>query len=541
MKNLSSQMFATCAWAVVFVNTAGAHGLVQDPPSRNWTCGFETKPDEVTNGIGKTPKCGEAFADDFAGGYNFMSVLTHAKGRAFVTPLPENVCGFNAETFAGKATPWDKAIDWPTTPMTAGPRTFTWNISWGPHFSDSDDFRYWITKPGFQFQVGKALQWADFEERPFCDLKYDDANPNGNPAVVPLKASAQFETKCTVPPRSGRHVIYAEWGRNQFTFERFHGCIDVAFNGTTPPVDTPPVTVTSRFVSPFTNAQFTGAGSVVLDGRGSQGAGLSYRWTVTAPNNAAYTIESPDSALTTLRLLNPSAKQTVRVALQVSSARGSDSSVQTFEHSPSAVVSPVVDLGVLTPKSQTYQAGDTVQLRVVTRAGNDIFLPPQPLVLTSANAAANQWPLALAQAVNTQNANVRVGVLGANRNVQPTANATANRIYAINTSDLAGAFLVATDGQTPPPNGGGNGGVTTKVEIYTDWRSGYCANVTVTNNASTAQTWTAALPIEGKVNSVWNARYTQTGGVLNISAPDHEPSLAPGASARGRVGFCAQR
>ena len=76
---------------------------------------------------------------------------------------------------------WDQPIDWPTVPMTAGPRTFTWNISWGPHFSDTADFRYWITKPGFVWQTGRALSFSDFEDAPFCSLDYNDANPNANP------------------------------------------------------------------------------------------------------------------------------------------------------------------------------------------------------------------------------------------------------------------------------------------------------------------------------------------------------------------------
>src|SRR5688572_30646904 len=127
------------------------HGLVQDPPSRNWFCGAVTKPDHVANGTAQYPVCGNAF--NAAGvspndGYSFMSVLTHTTGRLGVGPR-SNVCGFNSETWNGRATVWDQAIDWPTVPMTAGTRTFLWNISWGPHFSDTVDFRYWITKPDF--------------------------------------------------------------------------------------------------------------------------------------------------------------------------------------------------------------------------------------------------------------------------------------------------------------------------------------------------------------------------------------------------------
>ncbi len=86
------------------------------------------------------------------------------------------------------ATPWDQPINWPTTPMTSGSKVFTWNISWGPHFSDTDEFRYWITKPTFAFTVGQPLSFNDFEDAPFCVLKYSDATPNANPDVIPNPA-----------------------------------------------------------------------------------------------------------------------------------------------------------------------------------------------------------------------------------------------------------------------------------------------------------------------------------------------------------------
>lgn len=48
---------------------------------------------------------------------------------------------------------------------------------------------------------------------------------------MPNKAGATFKTACVLPERTGRHVVYGEWGRNFFTFERFHGCIDVSYDG----------------------------------------------------------------------------------------------------------------------------------------------------------------------------------------------------------------------------------------------------------------------------------------------------------------------
>jgi uncharacterized repeat protein (TIGR02543 family) len=227
----------TFLWIAALLATPGgalAHGLIVDPPARNAFCGYITKPDQVNNGVAQYPVCGDAFNApglDPNIGYNFMAVLTHDQGYAVVGPR-DNVCGFNAEPFGGKATPWDIPINWPTNAVSAGPITFTWNISWGPHFSDTQEFRYWITNSSFVWTPGKALSFSDFEAQPFCYLTYDDTNPTGNPGVIPDKVATTFQTKCTLPARSGHHVVYAEWGRNYFTYERFHGCVDLSFGGT---------------------------------------------------------------------------------------------------------------------------------------------------------------------------------------------------------------------------------------------------------------------------------------------------------------------
>src|SRR5687768_928409 len=102
-----------CATAAALVGQTGGaagHGLIENPPARNWFCGAITKPDEVLNGVAEFPVCGDAFDSDFTGGYNFMSVLTHTQGRSVVGPRT-NVCGFNSETWSGGTTVWDQPID----------------------------------------------------------------------------------------------------------------------------------------------------------------------------------------------------------------------------------------------------------------------------------------------------------------------------------------------------------------------------------------------------------------------------------------------
>jgi chitin-binding protein len=479
-----------------------AHGLIQSPPSRNYFCGAITKPDEVANGVAQFPICGGAFAFNQIAGYNFMSVLTHTQGRSVVGPRP-NVCGFNAETFNGGPTVWDQPIDWPTTNITSGPQTFTWNISWGPHFSDTQEFRYWITKPTFQFQVGRPLSFDDFEEQPFCVLNYDDASPAGNPDIVAEKGSALFHTRCNVPARSGRHVIYAEWGRNHFTFERFHSCVDVAFQSG-PIID-------ARIARTPNVAEFVGNGTITLDASGSLGTGLLYRWDLSSSNPALYTLSNINQATTVLTLANPAASQTVTISVAVSTSTGSDTASFTLVHRPLAA-SPWFDLGPLTVGARALAAGNRVSVRAVSSTGQDAFFPSAPLVLTATNSAANVWPFELAQAVNAMNGNIQIGILGAQNQITPVRDATANRIFALATAGVTGAFLQVALGAP-----------TCRVDyrLVNVWNDGFQTDITITNTSPSIPvvgytlSWTAA---SGEsVNNGWNATFLRSGQALSAS------------------------
>ncbi|HET9313991.1 MAG TPA: lytic polysaccharide monooxygenase, partial [Vicinamibacteria bacterium] len=444
---MAHKRLRAAATGLVLLGVAGtsyAHGLIQSPPARNWFCGSITKPDHVQNGVAQYPVCGNAFfapGIEPTAGYSFMSVLTHTQGYSVLGPRA-NVCGYNSETWNGAATVWDQPIDWPTSPMTAGAQNFTWNISWGPHFSDTEEFRYWITRPGFQYQVGQPLSFSDLEAQPFCVETYNDANPTGNPDVIANPAAATFQTRCTVPSRTGRHVIYAEWGRNLFTFERFHGCIDVVFQGN-------PSNVDARIALVPNVTEFTGAGTITLDGTTSIGTNLAYQWSVDSQHPELYSIDNANQAVAVLNLDEPQAAGNVTVSLVVSNSSGSDSATRTLLHRPS-VASPWVDLGAVTTVPQTMTVGDRISIRTVNQSGQDQFWPASPLVITAANGAAAAWPLALAQAVNAMNGAVRVGVLNAQNQVVPVANATSNRIFAQTSANIVSAFLQVVPAAVPP-------------------------------------------------------------------------------------------
>lgn len=211
---------------------AYSHGIIESPASRQQFCGVLTKPEQIYDSKLYEEKCRpimtkpDGSMDDSL--YNFMAVLTHSKGHAEGSPA--HVCGFNSETWGNGKTPWDTAMDWPTVGIQGGRQPFVWNISWGNHFGDTEEFVYWITKPEFKFDPNKELSWNDFEVQPFCKLKYDDNNPAANPDIKPDKSKNIFTTYCNVPNRQNRAVIYAEWGRNEWTYERFHACMDVVFD-----------------------------------------------------------------------------------------------------------------------------------------------------------------------------------------------------------------------------------------------------------------------------------------------------------------------
>ena len=52
--------------------------------------------------------------------------------------------------------------------------------------------------------------------------------------------------------------------------------------------------------------------------------------------------------------------------------------------------------------------------------------------------------------MNALNGNVRIGVLNAQNQVVPAANATSNRVYSLTSANIASAFLQVVPGAVPP-------------------------------------------------------------------------------------------
>ena len=516
--------------SILLCSVCFGHGLIESPASRNYFCGVITKPHQSGTPDAEYPICAKAFEGTGTEGYNFMSVLTHTRGRlrplptlppgqtppanetGGVTPaLAANVCGYDSESFNNGPTVWDKAIDWPTNNIQPGRNRITWNISWGPHFSDTQEFHYWVTKPGFQFNADEPLKWSDFEEQPFCRLTYDHAVPDGNKDVVARVEETKFDTYCDIPARSGRHVIYAEWGRNYFTWERFHGCVDVSFGGD----------VIDAEIAVQPPGNLLGAGSSVLDGSQSIGNNLQYAWSISGQTtDSAYTLSTPFAETTGLTFTDPSSAGTVTINLSVSSNGQTAIEAVTLNHLPETAGSnwqlekPLTD-------PRTLQIGAKASLRVVLGNGNDIYIPQPPMAITTENLAADTWPLALAQQINNTGGDIAVGVLNTSDQVIPIKSDSANNIYSKITADIASVFL-----QIEPAVNTGN----CRYEVTSQWDTGFNGKILITNNGTTTiEGWTVNWRYtDGTViEQSWSAAIS---GNYSASNLDWNRNIEPGAT-----------
>jgi Glycosyl hydrolase family 12/Cellulose binding domain len=83
-------------------------------------------------------------------------------------------------------------------------------------------------------------------------------------------------------------------------------------------------------------------------------------------------------------------------------------------------------------------------------------------------------------------------------------------------------------------------GLPYNVSISTDWGTGYCANVTVTNNTSKPIDWKVTLPVQGTITQFWNTIWKQQGNQVTIEGVSWNNILQP-KTASHSIGFCANR
>ena len=199
--------------ACVAVSVSG-HGYVESPPSRGYGC--KTGLNSGCGQVQYEPQSVEG-PDGWPSGGPADGTLA-AAGHS-------NFGELNDQT----STRWGK------TAIAGGVHVFTWRFT-ATHVTR--DFRYYITRVGWDENA--PLGTSSFDTTPFCVV-------DGG-MVMPANPTSH---SCTVPTRSGYHVVLAVWDVGD-TSASFYNAIDVTIGGAgpTPPVPvpvptppTPPVSV----------------------------------------------------------------------------------------------------------------------------------------------------------------------------------------------------------------------------------------------------------------------------------------------------------
>ncbi len=79
-------------------------------------------------------------------------------------------------------------------------------------------------------------------------------------------------------------------------------------------------------------------------------------------------------------------------------------------------------------------------------------------------------------------------------------------------------------------------GVNWSMRVTSEWQSGYCVEVTVTNSSGHSERWTVQVPIKGVIYAFWSAQYTRSGDVITASGESWNAVLRSGESTT--FGWC---
>ncbi|GAA1669241.1 hypothetical protein GCM10009830_13720 [Glycomyces endophyticus] len=195
---------ATLAVSASMAALAWGHGYTSDPPSRSALCADG----EVTN-------CG-------AISYEPQSV-EGPKGFPAAGPADGEICSAGNDPFAPLDDP--RGGNWPTTSVSAGPRTFTWTMT-ARHSTAT--FDYYITNSSYD--PSQPLTRSDLGLTPIASFSMGGAQPDHT-----------MNHTVTLPSRTGQHLVLAVWNIAD-TVNAFYSCIDVDFSGggSGEPTDDPP-------------------------------------------------------------------------------------------------------------------------------------------------------------------------------------------------------------------------------------------------------------------------------------------------------------
>ncbi|MEL7060511.1 MAG: lytic polysaccharide monooxygenase auxiliary activity family 9 protein [Acidobacteriota bacterium] len=229
MPVLTSSVVARCcllnALLLIAPSVVLGHGSMQTPPSRVFQCRFADNPENPENAA-----C--AAAVDAAGSsqflYDWNGIRQGAAAGQHQAVVPDGeLCSGGGDEYAGLDLARD---DWQATEISsAADGTFEFvYLATAPH--STQDMLFFVTPQGWDPASPLTWEALDFVDQP--GEADDPMDPFCRLTSVELETfegvGDVYRMSCPLPARTGRHVIYHVWQRNDSP-EAFYACIDVIF------------------------------------------------------------------------------------------------------------------------------------------------------------------------------------------------------------------------------------------------------------------------------------------------------------------------
>ena len=204
-----------------------AHGTLHTPASRVYECRFNDNPENPQN-----PAC--AAAVEAVGSSQFLYDWAgirqgDAAGQHQLVVPDGQLCGGGGAEYAGLDL---VRGDWRTTTIEAdanGNFEFIYLAS-APH--STQDMLFFITPDGWD--PNQPLTWEDLDFVDEPGNPNDPVDPFCHLTSVTLESLVGvgdvYRMVCPLPARTGRHVIYHVWQRDDSP-EAFYACVDVVMVG----------------------------------------------------------------------------------------------------------------------------------------------------------------------------------------------------------------------------------------------------------------------------------------------------------------------
>ncbi|MFE9532800.1 lytic polysaccharide monooxygenase [Streptomyces sp. NPDC006691] len=187
--------------------TASAHGAMFNPVSRIAAC-YAEGPEHPVSQV-----CKDLVADSGTQPlYDWNEVnIANANGQSRQLIPDGKLCSANRDKY--RALDWART-DWPSTSVAAGRFDFKFRVT----AAHSGTMTVYITKDGFD--PTKPLKWSDLDNTPVATYQTPRTATDG-----------YYNFSGTLPARTGRHIIYKVWQRDDSP-EAFYSCSDVVYGGT---------------------------------------------------------------------------------------------------------------------------------------------------------------------------------------------------------------------------------------------------------------------------------------------------------------------